>query len=122
MSEERRELRSWRERLATPLKGPAETVSVRSAPTEPTKRQNPDSLRVGSVAVALDRTPVLGDTTPVLGRPRLVRIGPSTWQEAEWARGLCVYCPAPVAPGDLIACREHRQKIDAIVMPWDRRD
>jgi hypothetical protein len=55
-----------------------------------------------------------------LPRPRLVRTGPNTWVEAEWARGLCVYCPESTAPGDIIACAEHRATIDAIVMSWER--
>lgn len=51
-------------------------------------------------------------------RSRLVQVGPTTWELADWARGLCVTCPAPLAPGDKIACVEHRRLIDAEPMPW----
>lgn len=45
--------------------------------------------------------------------PRLVRVGPTTWIEAEWARALCVLCPATVGEGDVIACPTHRIVLDA---------
>lgn len=53
-------------------------------------------------------------------RQRLVRTGPNTWQEAEWARELCVFCPKLLAEGDVIACAEHRAELDKIVMPWEQ--
>lgn len=56
----------------------------------------------------------------VLPPQRLVRTGPSTWMEAEWARGLCVFCDQPTTTGDVIACDDHRARLDAIVMPWER--
>ena len=52
-------------------------------------------------------------------RPRLVQVGPTTWELAAWARDLCVNCDQPLAPGDTIACAEHRRLIDAEPMPWD---
>lgn len=58
---------------------------------------------------------------PVVERQRLVRTGPNTWIEADWARGLCVFCDQPTAAGDLITCPTHRAKMDAIVMPWESR-
>lgn len=45
-------------------------------------------------------------------RERLVRIGPDTWKLAEWAKPLCVFCPAELADGDPIACVEHRRRLD----------
>lgn len=81
-------LRSWRELLAGPPRKPeSETV------------------------------PTVSTTADVLPRQRLVRTGPNTWAEAEWARGLCVFCDQPTADGDVISCAEHRAKMDAIVMP-----
>lgn len=47
-------------------------------------------------------------------RQRLEQTGPNTWQEAEWARGLCVFCEQ--AAVDVIACAEHRARIDALVL------
>lgn len=55
-------------------------------------------------------------------RPRLVQIGPTTWVEADWCKGLCCFCSEPLAPGDTIACAAHRRAIDATPMPWDRDD
>lgn len=52
-------------------------------------------------------------TAPEPEASRLVRTGATTWVEAEWARKLCVMCTNHVAPGDLIACRGCRPKIDA---------
>lgn len=54
-------------------------------------------------------------------RPRLVRIGPTTWVEADWCKGLCVTCEEPLAKGSVIACVEHRRQIDALLMPWESK-
>lgn len=112
---EKRELRSWRERLATPLKGPGRENQEETASTNPTNQQTPVSLRVG----LLEGGQNIPKQTPALPRQRLVRTGSTTWVEAEWARRLCVNCDEPTAPGDLIACAEHRRQLDAILMPWD---
>ena len=50
---------------------------------------------------------------------RLVRTGPNSWAEANWARGLCVMCDEPLKDGDVIACVTHRRQMDALEMPWD---
>ena len=81
-------LRSWRERLATPLASVA-----------------PSAAPVSSVAT--------------LPRSRLEQIGPNTWQEAEWCRGLCVRDGNPLAEGDLIWCTSCRAQADSMRMPWD---
>lgn len=107
------ELRTWRQRLATPLKRVEEEKPPETSPDNRTNRTNPDLLRV-----SLSET-VFGQTSEKPDKPRLVRIGPNTWKEADWCRGLCVNCEEPLAPGDVIACTWHRAQIDALVMPWE---
>lgn len=134
MSVERRELKSWRERSATLLKGPGDEIPEQPVRQNDKTGQNPDLLLVGSVGEAPEtvrQNPVMSDKTPtndpldvrsvsgVTDRPRLFRVGPTTWKEAEWASGLCVFCSNELAEGDVITCIEHRGKIDQIVMPWD---
>lgn len=113
MVEERRELRSWRERVATPLKRVEEEKPAERSPDKLTNRTNPDLLRVGLSETAVGQTPEIPD------KPRLVRTGPNTWEEAAWSRNLCVFCEAPAV--DIIACAEHRTKLDQLVMPWDEK-
>jgi hypothetical protein len=112
-------LKSWRELLATPLpevpKGDGEIVPGDVGRTQiPQIPQIPDSLRVDlHTDESANRPQIPPETLP---RQRLIQTGPNTWVEAEWARGLCVFCDRPSV--DVIACPEHRAKIDAIVMPW----
>lgn len=121
-------LKSWRERLATPLKAPEQAVEEVDRPQTPQTTQTPDSLRVSlrtEKSANRPQTPIattpLNVSSDVSSRPRLVRTGPNTWIEAKWARGLCVYCPEPLAAGDVIACAAHRRQMDALEMPWDRK-
>lgn len=155
MAEARRELRTWRQRIAAPaptlLKGSGDEIPDKYPQTNSTNSQTPDSLRVGLLESAPNipkQTPEVSAADPcVLGgctepiadgdlayciehrqraddgtlwgtvavRQRLEQTGPNTWVEAAWARGLCVWCPAALAPGDVIACAEHRAAIDDMV-------
>lgn len=114
------ELRTWRERVATPLRGSGEEKPAEMPPDKLTNRTNPELLRVGLSETGLGQTSESSDKPRTDGQ-RLIRIGPTTWREAEWARALCVFCPEPVAPGDVIACAEHRGRLEQIVMPWEDR-
>ncbi len=144
---EKRELRSWRERLATPLKGSGDEIPDKDRQTNHTNPQTPHSLRVGLLGTApnipkqtSDPCVIAGCSEPIAEgdivycvghrrraddgtlwaapapRPRLVQTGPTTWVEADWCKGLCVNCEQRLAPGDVIACSEHRAAIDALVL------
>lgn len=115
MVSEKRELRSWRERIATPLRRGGEEIQTETLSTNPTNPQTPDSLRVSKWTEESTNHP------QTLPRQRLVRTGENTWKEAEWARGLCCFCECPVAEGDVIACKDHRAALDAEPMPWDEK-
>jgi hypothetical protein len=113
-------LKSWRELLETPLKedekDAGEEKSLR-------KCEIPETGGFPSSGISQE-TPMrkpceIPEKFPEPERQRLVRTGPNTWKEAEWARGLCVFCDAPAV--DVIACTEHRAEIDRIVMPWESR-
>ncbi len=119
-------LKSWRERLATPLKAREQAPEQAESPQTKQTKQTPDFLRVGLLAgesTNHQQTPVTDDVlnvrSDVRTAARLVRTGPNTWAEADWARGLCVMCPEPLMAGDVIACAEHRRQMDALEMPWD---
>lgn len=122
-------LKSWRERLATPLKTSDQTPGEGDRPQTQKTTQTSNSLRVGlrtpdsanRTQTPIDNDPLLHVRSDVRNGPRLVRTGPNTWIEAEWARGLCVMCPEPLKEGDVIACVEHRRQMDALEMPWDRQ-
>lgn len=113
-------LKSWRELLETPLKEDEES----SGDVNPLRKcEIPKSGGFPSSGISHEkamRKPCESpEKLPEIPPQRLVRTGESTWVEAEWARGLCVFCERPVAEGDVIACAEHRTKLDATVMPWD---
>lgn len=115
-------LKSWRELLASPrpddpLEG-AGDISQENAPDKSDKRTNADLLRVDLSEVSLGQIEETSDKSIELPPQRLVRTGPNTWEEAAWARALCVFCEAPAV--DVIACAEHRAKLDQTVMPWER--
>jgi hypothetical protein len=110
-------LRSWRELLAAPLpeapkEGPEKNPGGNSS-DKSDNRTNTDLLRVELSETVLGQ---IAETSDKLPRQRLIQTGPTTWVEAEWCRALCVFCDRPAL--DVIACAEHRAKIDAIVMPW----
>lgn len=111
-------MKTWRERIATPLKRVEDEKSDEKPSDKLTNRTNPDLLRVGLSDRAVGQTSVRPDKPPDLPRPRLVRIGPTTWREAEWCRSLCVMCPNPLATGDVVACVAHRPLIDAEIAKW----
>lgn len=113
MVAEKRELRSWRDRIGAPLKGAGQEIREEAQSTNQTNPQTPDSIRVGKWTQESTNHPQTSED-----RPRLVRTGPTTWEEAEWSRKLCVFCEAPAV--DVIACAEHRAKLDQLVMPWER--
>lgn len=46
------------------------------------------------------------------GMPNFSKVGPTTWRETVWSKQRCVFCPEPLAPGDKIACEEHRKRLD----------
>lgn len=116
------ELRTWRQRIATPLKRVEEEKSPETSPDKLTNRTNPEVLRVGLSETDIGQTSEMSDKPTDLEPQRLVRIGSNTWKEAEWARGLCVFCPNELAPGDVISCAEHRARMDQLVMPWERTE
>lgn len=115
-------LKSWRELLATPLPDPptedegensGDGVRAQTAQTA----QTSDSLRVGlRTEESANRT-----QTSWLDSPRLVRTGPNTWVEADWCKGMCVFCSEPLAEGNKTRCVEHQRQADALVMPWEVR-
>lgn len=118
-------LKSWRELLATPLteaplKG-ADDVSGENLSDKSDKSDKSVLLREHLSETVLGQIAEVSDKLPALPRSRLVRIGPNAWKESEWARGLCVFCDDPVAGGDVLACEEHRARLDATVMPWEER-
>lgn len=110
-------LKSWRERLATPLKAPEQESGEKESLQTTTNPQTSDFLRVGLLVGESTNLPQTPES-----RPRLVRTGLNTWVEVAWARELCVLCEEPLAPGDVIACQEHRRQMDELEMPWDRRE
>lgn len=118
-------LKSWRELLATPLPEPPkegqDDVSQEHASDKSDNRTNQDSLRVdlsetviGQIEETSDKSPVQPSNVRSGVRSRLVRTGPNTWVLAEWSLALCVMCDELLAPGDLIACPEHRLRIEAV--------
>lgn len=113
-------LKSWRELLETPLR---EEEKTPEAATPMIYCETPETG--GFPPSGVSQAPPMKNPceTPekLPDRPsRLVRTGENTGKEAEWARGLCVYCPEPLAPGDVIACTWHRAQMDATVMPWEK--
>lgn len=126
MTAEKRVLRSWRERLATPLKDPGEISGENTASTNPQTKQTPDSLRVSKwteTSTNYPQTPLEQAAPPLNvgnlsgfqpGLPYFEQIGPDTWVETDWSRGRCVFNGghAPLAPGDRICCTEHRRQMD----------
>lgn len=115
-------LKSWRELLAAPLpeapKGGGSDSDGNSS-DKSDKRTNPDLLRVDLSETTFGQIPKSSDKLIFQARPRLVTIGPRTWAESDWSKGICVYCPVHLAPGDVIACANHREQMDAVLMPWE---
>lgn len=118
------ELRTWRQRIATPLKGSGDANSGETSPDKPDKLTNPpfpssEFVRKPSLTNpdSVGQTPDPHRPDP---RPRLLRIAENKWVLADWARELCVYCPEPLAPGDIISCVTHKAMRDGVPMPWDR--
>lgn len=103
------ELKTWRQHIATPLKRVEEEKPAEMSPDKLTNRTNPDFLRVGLSETGAGQTSVIPD------KPRLIRAGPSTWTEAEWAQGLCASCTNPLAPGDVVACVGHQGSLPGMV-------
>jgi hypothetical protein len=117
---ERRQLRTWRERLATPLKAPGEVSPEKPASTNSTNPQTPDSLRVGTwtqESTNHPQTPVEHGATPLNvgnlsgfqpGPPHFKQIGPNQWIETPYALARCVYDDGPLADGDRLFCERHQ--------------
>jgi hypothetical protein len=120
-------LKSWRELLASPLtEDPLEGQEddfQGNAPDKSDKRTNPDLLRVDLSERPVGQIPIESDKYPPSvgnlsgfqpGLPYFKQLGPTTWVETDWSRGRCVFDGghAPVAPGDRIACVEHRRLMD----------
>jgi hypothetical protein len=126
---EQRVLRTWRERIATPLKAPGDDVSEEVVRQNAKRGQNPVSPLVGIGETCTAKTPDISAKTSVEhaeipssvgnlsgfqpGLPYFEQIGPTTWVETAWARARCVFCPRPLADGDLICCADHRQQMEA---------
>jgi hypothetical protein len=113
---ERRVLRSWRERVATPLKGPTAEIPEETLRQNAKRGQNPVPSLVGIGEEATAKTSVGHAKTPSFspGEPFFEQLGPTTWRETAWARARCVWwmeCFSLVAEGDLIACPEHRERM-----------
>lgn len=107
------ELKTWRQRIATPIKRVGEEKPAEIPSDNRTNRTNPDFLRVSLSEDVIGQTSVLPDKPPDRG-PRLLSLGGGRWAEADWARDLCVYCPNPLAPGDVVACVEHQGTVPGL--------
>jgi hypothetical protein len=120
MPEERRELRSWRQRLEQPLKASAEKQPEESPRQNRQNRQNPDSLRVGFVGDVEnehDKTPVSYDKTH---RESAVNVGSDRLPDfAERAPDPCVIAGCSETRADLVYCVGHRALADAGTL-WGR--
>lgn len=115
MSISKRELRSWRERIATPLKGSGEEIQTSEASTNQTNPQTPESLRVGKWTGSSTNRPQTSE------EPWLVVVGPNQWVLTPYALARCCFCPELLAEGDTTACVEHRRRLDETLMPWEGR-
>ena len=113
MSESRSTLRSWRERIGTPIKETQEDSQGKVQSANAQTPQTHDSLRVGLRTEASANPPVQYANPPEIERPRLVRVGPTTWREADWCKDLCVMCDNHLDNNDKICCVNHRVIIDA---------
>lgn len=113
-------LKSWRELLETPLreeeKPAGDENSLIYCETPKTDVFSPSGVSQEDPMKNPCETP-----EKLADRQRLVRTEANTWKEAEWARGLCVFCDEPLVPGDVIACTWHRAQMDATMMPWEMR-
>lgn len=121
MTTEKRQLRTWRERLATPLKALGEVSQEITASTNPQTTQTPDSLRVGTWTqdqTNSKQTPVEHGVTPLNvgnlsgfqpGPPHFEQIGPNRWIETPYGAARCVYDDGPLAEGDRLFCEQHQR-------------
>ena len=86
----------------------------RRAPDDPI-RAAIDAHRAELIALSSVSRPAIrpAGRSDKLGRETLEPVPdqPNRWREPEASSALCVFCPAPLAEGDPIACAAHRERL-----------